>query len=145
MRNPTDVGTAASSPQECVDLVDAAEPTAIAIAFDHATGACLHSTSIYGYDRGDTGEREYYLRVDSLMKKQDESKCFTTQDAEYVIARLSYGDEQCVEVSKNAKFSDNCFLLVSIVEVGFCFYRNTVFLSFEKSTAVFLSFLLQNG
>lgn len=99
MGYPTDVGSATSSAQECVDLVHAAEPSAIAISFDHASGACLYSTLIYGYDRRDTGELEYYLRVDSLMKKQSESECFTPQDAEYVIARLSYGDEQCVEVS----------------------------------------------
>jgi hypothetical protein len=101
MRNPTDVGSAASSPHECVDLVVVAEPTAIAISFDPSTSACVYSTSIYSYNRRvGTQEPVFYLRTDNLTKNLGESDCFTTQDAEYLIAKLTFGDEQCVEVSK---------------------------------------------
>jgi hypothetical protein len=104
MRNPMDAGSPASSPQECVDLVYAAEPTAIAIYFDSLMSVCMYSTSIYSYSQryGVIGTQEpvFYLRTDNMTKNMGESDCFTIQDAEYLIAKLSFGDEQCVEVSK---------------------------------------------
>lgn len=99
MHNPTTA--TASSAQECVDLVVAAEPAALAISFDTPTSACKYSTAIFSYyplDPAFSPESfpEFYLRTDSVTKELSESDCFTKQDAEYLIAKLSFGDEQCV-------------------------------------------------
>ncbi|KAH7711154.1 hypothetical protein AAVH_21541 [Aphelenchoides avenae] len=97
MHSATDVGSAATSAQECVDLVAAAAPTALAISFDSGTGACKYSTSIYSYYLRKTGQQpSFYLRIDNVTKNLSESDCLTRQDGEYLTARLSFGDEQCV-------------------------------------------------
>ncbi|KAH7695829.1 hypothetical protein AAVH_37109, partial [Aphelenchoides avenae] len=97
MISTADVGVEATSAQECVDLVVAADPTALAISFDNSTGACKYSTSTYSYYPRSTGQQPaFYLRADTAMKDPSATVCLTKQDAEYLIARLSFGDDQCV-------------------------------------------------
>lgn len=100
MINATDVGAAASSAQECVDLIVVADPAALAISFETNTGACKYSTSLYSYTKRAAGQQlVFYLRVDNVMKDPTASDCLTVEDAEYLIAKMSFGDEQCVGVS----------------------------------------------
>lgn len=95
MQSPTTL--TATNEQECVDLVAAAEPAVLAISFDSTTGACAYSTSIYSYKLQEAGhEPAFYLRADKVMKDITEAECLTAQDAEYLIAKLSFGDDQCV-------------------------------------------------
>ncbi|KAH7703865.1 hypothetical protein AAVH_28954, partial [Aphelenchoides avenae] len=95
MIGATDVGVAAGSAQECVDL--AAEPAVVAISFDNSTGACKYSTKVYSYKIRNAGQQPaFYLRTDNVTKNPADLDCFTQQDGEYLVARLSFGDEQCV-------------------------------------------------
>ncbi|KAH7707773.1 hypothetical protein AAVH_24988 [Aphelenchoides avenae] len=92
-----DVGVTSSTAQECVDLVAAAEPAALAISFDSTTGACKYGTSIYSYYTRSTGQQPaYYLRTDNITKQLSVADCLTIQDGEYLIAMLSFGDDECV-------------------------------------------------
>lgn len=91
------IGYTTSTAQECVDIVVVEEPTAVAISFDSATGACQYSTSVFSYHpRSDGQEPSFYLRTDNVTKTFSALDCLTSPDAEYLIARLSFGDEQCV-------------------------------------------------
>ncbi|KAH7701201.1 hypothetical protein AAVH_28957 [Aphelenchoides avenae] len=87
-----------SSVQECVDLAVAEEPAALAIYYYSSTGTCRWSTGIYGYYPLAAGQEPHcYLRTDNVTNNLTESDCLTDQDAEYLIAKLSFGDEQCVD------------------------------------------------
>ncbi|KAH7684418.1 hypothetical protein AAVH_41074, partial [Aphelenchoides avenae] len=97
MHSTKDVGAAASSAQECVDLVAAAEPAALAISFHSTTGACKYSTTIYSYYQRAPGHQpSFYLRTDNVTKKLSVVDCFTRQDTEYLVAKLTFGDGQCL-------------------------------------------------
>ncbi|KAH7707775.1 hypothetical protein AAVH_24990 [Aphelenchoides avenae] len=106
-----DVGVPASTAQECVDLVVAADSTALAISFDSTTGACKYSTSIFSYKMRCAGEQPaFYLRADTAMKDTSAMDCLTVQDAEYLVAKLSFGDEQCLSP---ATYDPNRWLCVA--------------------------------
>lgn len=95
----TYAGTAQSA-QECVDLVSAADPAALAVAFYNTNGSCFYRSQFVSYDRRAGGEDPaIYLRTDHVAKGLFRSDdCLSKQDAEYLIARLAFGDEKCTDV-----------------------------------------------
>ncbi|KAH7703509.1 hypothetical protein AAVH_29323, partial [Aphelenchoides avenae] len=104
MVSPQPAGTAADA-QECVDLAAAADATTVAISFDEGTGDCQYATKVYSHYLREAGlQPKFYLRVDNLTTSAVtlESTCFTNQDAEYALMRLSYGDEDCIQGSLDA-------------------------------------------